>query len=199
MAHPKTEDVLLPLEEPVISVLVENHVAFRRYLRRHLGSEAAAEDLLQQGFLRAVEKRGSLRDEESVVSWFYKILKNAVIDHYRARSAEERKNNGFLQSLLAEDRGSVASPDDVRAMICECVNRLLPTLKPEYADLLRRIDLQGEHQAEVAKSLEIELNNLMVRLHRARRALRASLEKSCGTCTEHGCLDCTCAETGSSL
>ena len=69
---------------------------------------------------------------------------------------------------------------------------LLPALRPEYADVLRRVDLAGERPAEVARALGLTANNAMVRLHRARKALRADLQRSCRTCADHGCLDCSC-------
>lgn len=65
-------------------------------------------------------------------------------------------------------------------------------LRPAYADLIRRIDLEGESPAALAREFNITSNNLTVRLHRARQALRATLEDTCGICTKHGCLNCTC-------
>ncbi len=90
--------------------------------------------------------------------------------------------------------GTVAEtfePDFERA-ICQCVNDLLPTLKEDYTDLLRRVDLQGASIAEVAVETGMTDNNTRVKLHRARTALRKQLELSCGSCAEHGCLDCDC-------
>ncbi|MEP6891867.1 MAG: sigma factor-like helix-turn-helix DNA-binding protein, partial [Nitrospirota bacterium] len=72
------------------------------------------------------------------------------------------------------------------------LNRLLPTLRSNYAELIRRVDLEEESPKLVAEELKISPSNLTVRLHRARQALRASLEQSCGICSTHGCLNCTC-------
>lgn len=79
--------------------------------------------------------------------------------------------------------------------VCQCVGGLIPTLKPEYADVLRAVELDGEAVATVAGRLGITPGNASVRLHRARQARRQRLEAACGTCTEHGCLDCTCKGT----
>jgi len=87
-----------------------------------------------------------------------------------------------------------APPDDTEvAAVCACLHRLLPDLRPGYADLLRRMDLGQEEPEAAAKALGITRNNLTVRLHRARQALRAGLEEACGLCSRHGCLNCTCA------
>lgn len=44
----------------------------------------------------------------------------------------------------------------------------------------------------LTQDLQLTPNNLTVRLHRARQALRDGLEESCGICSQHGCLNCVC-------
>jgi DNA-directed RNA polymerase specialized sigma24 family protein len=75
------------------------------------------------------------------------------------------------------------------------VRILSETLKPEYASALRRIDVEGISVRGYAVELGIAANNAAVRVHRAREALRKLVTMSCGTCAEHGCLDCTCDMT----
>ncbi len=60
------------------------------------------------------------------------------------------------------------------------------------AELLRRIDLDGESATEIAKETNQRVNTLNVRLLRARRKLREQVERVCRTCSTHGCLDCDC-------
>ena len=191
-AEPEAENSVLP-ENDRVQLLLDNQTAFKGFLRRHLPSDDVAEDILQQSILKAIRSPSGLADKENPTAWFYRILRNSLIDFYRARSAESRKHDAFLQNLLDMDQGSQAAPDsELMVEVCACMNRLLPTLKAEYSDLLLRIDLQGEAPQSVADSAGITYNNLMVRLHRARQALRKSLERSCGACTKHGCLECTC-------
>jgi DNA-directed RNA polymerase specialized sigma24 family protein len=83
------------------------------------------------------------------------------------------------------------SPED-EGELCECFRTLIPTLKPEYAELLDRVELGRERPEAVADSLGITSNNLKVRRHRARQALRVRLKEVCRTCADHACLDCTC-------
>ena len=84
------------------------------------------------------------------------------------------------------------APPDVRDTMCRCVSDVVATLKPEYQDVLRRVDLDGAAIAEIAREAGITANNASVRLHRARAALRGRIERACGACATHGCLDCTC-------
>jgi RNA polymerase sigma-70 factor (ECF subfamily) len=74
------------------------------------------------------------------------------------------------------------------------VGRLAGTLKPEYAQALQRVEVDGVSVQAFAAEAGITANNAAVRLFRARKALKKQLEVSCGTCASHGCLDCTCGE-----
>jgi len=62
--------------------LAEQHGRFLQFLRNRVGDAAAAEDILQAAYLRAIERGAQLRKSESSVAWFYRILRNAVADHY---------------------------------------------------------------------------------------------------------------------
>jgi RNA polymerase sigma factor (sigma-70 family) len=186
------QEALQPVSEKLVGILVKNRERFRSYLTRRVGSEAIAEELLQQSLLKALEADDSLRNEESLIPWFYRVLKNALIDYYRSHSKEERRDDSLLKDL--EALGETKSPpaDELKAAICHCLGGLLPTLNPGYAELVQKIDLDQASPEAVAKELGITTNNLGVKLHRARQALRKSLERGCGACAQHSCLDCTC-------
>jgi RNA polymerase sigma factor (sigma-70 family) len=169
--------------------LVENHRVFLDFLERRLGDRAVAEDILQEAFVRGIDRAGQLRESESAVAWFYRLLRNAVIDHHRRQGASRRA----LTAAAAEAWGAEAPAPETTAAVCQCVRRLAATLKPEYAAALERVDVDGVAVKDFAAEAGITANNASVRLHRAREALRRRVRDSCGTCAEHGCLDCYCA------
>ena len=89
--------------------------------------------------------------------------------------------------------GSAEKRDrELADMVCQCVGELAGTLKPEYATALRRIEIDGIAVKDYAAEAGISSNNAGIRIFRARDALRKQLARACGTCAEHGCLDCTC-------
>jgi len=177
-----------------LSDLFARESDFRSFLRRRVGDDALAEDLLQHSFMRAVQQEHRVEQPEQVVAWFYRILRNATVDYYRARAADDRKMEAFIQELAVTGTDKTPALDELRPTVCACLQRILPNLRPAYADVLSRIDLEGESPVSIAKQLGMTANNLTVRLHRARQALRKRLEESCGICTKHGCLHCTCDE-----
>ena len=161
--------------------LVECHRDFLTFLRRRLGNPHDAEDVLQEFIARALDRSKHLRDVQSVRGWLSRVLATA-------RRKDSPRDPADLEAL------AVAPDPEIEAAVCFCLYRLLPTLKPEYSELIWRVDLLDEPRDRVAASLGLTLNNVNVRLHRGRRALRARLEEICLTCPQHGFLDCRCDE-----
>jgi RNA polymerase sigma factor (sigma-70 family) len=172
----------------VLAPLVDSHRELLGFLQRRVGDRALAEDILQAAFVKGIERAGQLREGEAVLAWFYRLLRNSVVDHYRRAGAGERR----LDALARELESAEAPLPDAQAAICRCVEPLVDTLKPEYATALRTVELQGKAVKDFAAEAGITPNNAAVRVHRAREALRRQVSKSCGTCAEHGCVDCCC-------
>ncbi len=172
--------------EPVEEVLLRHRGKLLGFIQKRVSNPDLAEDVLQDSLLKALRSAEDLRDEERLLPWFYRILNNAIIDTYRKHNVESR----YLETYAREAERE-AQPED-HAAICECFRALLPSLKPEYAELIDRLELRPGDPGEVAAQLNIQPNNLKVRRHRARQALKQRLEETCRTCAVHGCLDCTC-------
>lgn len=181
-----------PADATVRRALVESRRQFLNFLRRRLGSSEAAEDVLQAFMLRAIERSPQLRDVHAVRGWLSRILATTIVDHQR-RSARQRQREAVMSPNDLE-AFEVEPDDELDEAVCNCLYKLLPTLKPEYAEVIWRVDLLGEPRERVAASLEITLNNVTVRLHRGRQALKKRLEEMCLTCPVHGFLDCRCEE-----
>ena len=179
-----------PASASALAVLLDNHRAFLRYLERRVGDRALAEDILQEAFARNVDRVEQLRDE-AVVPWLYRTLRNATIDAYRRRGSSQRALEAFAREMQDHD---VPAPE-MTAEICACVGRLATTLKPEYAEALQTIDVDGVAVKDFAAQKGLSPGNAGVRVFRARDALRKRVAESCGTCAEHGCFDCTCGST----
>jgi RNA polymerase sigma factor (sigma-70 family) len=170
----------------VVDQLVGNHREFLRFVERRVGSRALAEEIVQEAFVRSLDRGDEIRD--SVVGWFYRVLRNAVIDHQRRQAVANRRLDEFAAELEAMGEGD----EELTNVACACVGRLAGTLKPEYAEALRRIEVDQVPVKDYAESVGISASNAGVRIFRAREALRKQVARSCGTCAEHGCLDCSC-------
>jgi RNA polymerase sigma factor (sigma-70 family) len=172
----------------VLDTLLANQRAFLAYLTRRVGDRALAEDLLQEGFAKALSRPDQLPGDEALVPWFYRTLRNATIDRFRRQGAAERALEAFARELETVETVS----DETRHEVCQCISRLATTLKPDYAEALQAIEVEGQPVKAYAERKGLTAGNAAVRVFRAREALKRRVVESCGTCAEHGCLNCTC-------
>lgn len=169
--------------------LLECRRDFLRYFRRRLGRAEDAEDAFQDFCLKAVRSADKLEDDEKIDAWLGRILRSILIDHYRRRATRQRGEAAYGRELQVTMRESEA---DQGEKVCPCVRGVLGRLKPAYAEILSRVDLDGEPRERVAAELALTTTNVGVRLHRARRALKKKIAEVCPTCGEGGFEYCDC-------
>mgnify|MGYP000010997003 FL=1 len=184
----KADGVAKHHDNAVQHALVEAQKQILQFLRRRLGDRDAADEVLQRFSLRALERVSQLHDVRMVRGWLGRILATTIVDHQR-EAARRRRREVVIDQTEVEN---LPVDEELDAAICNCLYRILPTLKAEYADIIWRADILGEPRDRVAASLGTSLNNVTVRLHRGRQALRKRLEEMCRTCPVHGFLDCHC-------
>lgn len=180
------QNAVMTRPDPVVA-LAEEYPRFLGFLAKRTGDRAAAEEILQEAFARAVTKAHGLRDDSSAVAWFYQVLRNALVDHARRAASE-----GRALAAYAAEQGGEARDEELEREVCRCVARIAGDLKPEYSDALRGVEVDGLSLKEFAAAAGITPNNAAVRVHRAREALRKRLVATCATCAAKGCSDCTC-------
>jgi RNA polymerase sigma-70 factor (ECF subfamily) len=166
--------------------LLRNHRRFASFLKARVGDDATAEDILQAAYVKAIESAKTVRNEESVVAWFYRLLRNAVVDHYRRKGTESRA----VERIGRELQESIEP--EVRQELCQCLQGVLSEVKESYRQAVEAVDIEEMSLEEYARREGITANNASVRLHRARRAVRDELSRVCGACATHACLDCGC-------
>jgi len=66
-----------------IDRIMAHHTKFLSFLASRVEDKTAAEDILQSAYIKAIEHGSEIREDESTVAWFYRILRNAITDHYR--------------------------------------------------------------------------------------------------------------------
>jgi RNA polymerase sigma-70 factor (ECF subfamily) len=171
--------------------LLEQRKNFVSFVEKRINSPADAEDIVQSAFARLVEKADTIDGHESVVAWFYRVLRNAIIDHYRRRTVKDRRNEEFAREMRDLEARLEFDPA-AKNQVCRCIRPVMEALKPEYREALKLVDLEERPLRELAESSGISENNAAVRVHRARQALRKQVQITCGACATHGCLDCGC-------
>lgn len=175
--------------DAVMQQLVASHREFVAFVARRIGDRGMAEDLVQDAFVKGLERGGELRADESARAWFYRVLRNAIVDRHRRMTTVTAGLAGLADELERAERDRAEAAD---RELCGCIARLIDTLPPEQAAALRRIEIDGVAVKDFAAEAGVGESNAGVRVFRARRALRERVTRACGTCAEHGCFDCTC-------
>jgi RNA polymerase sigma-70 factor (ECF subfamily) len=169
-----------------IDRIMAHHTKFLSFLASRVEDKTAAEDILQSAYIKAIEHGSEIREDESTVAWFYRILRNAITDHYRKGSARTRAHETYTAEL------PITYEPETAQTVCACIGDVIRDLKDEYRDAIEQVDLGGVAVESFAQSQQTNANNASVRLHRARKAVAKKLIAVCGACAEHQCLDCTC-------
>lgn len=166
-------------EPDALRELVERwHMPLWKYVRRLAADDSAAEEVLQDVWLRIVRGLPDLRDPARLVAWMFRIARYASLDRMRGRYAE-RETLGADADL---DLERLESETDVHVGLDELADEVaelrrgllqLPVVEREVLALfyLRELDLR-----QVAEVLEVPVGTVKSRLHRARKMLREQLE-----------------------
>jgi len=140
-----------------------------------------AEDVAQETFLLAFRGIGRLRDPTAFRAWLYRIAENTAHSGWRRRrrwralSLDEGDgpDDGGCATAI-EDPARPGEDDTPGAILA--LRAAMDRMPARYAGVLALHYLEGLPCAEVGRALGISTNNVKVRLHRARNALRRDLE-----------------------
>lgn len=158
-----------------------------RWMIRKGVSLAEAEDLFQQSMLKALTSPAELQDRQKLQSWFMAILKNTLLDAYRAKKlhAAKEKEYQFETELQKEEAA-------VEESFCKCVNNLIQDLPESDQSLLQQHFFEGKTFASLAKASGQNESQLRVKSHRARDKLKAMFNDCCQVRKFRDLQDCGC-------
>jgi RNA polymerase sigma-70 factor (ECF subfamily) len=153
----------------------EAHEAeLRGFLRHGLGDEYAAEDLLQDTFIKAMREGQGFCSLDNPRAWLFRVSRNAMTDRLRAAKPVEPIEQ-HVESLPLVEREPTPPVD----ALTSCLARVLSELAPEDAEVLRACDIEGQTQKDFATSRGLSLPAAKSRLLRARQRLRDRMAMAC--------------------
>jgi RNA polymerase sigma-70 factor (ECF subfamily) len=163
------------------------------YIRGMMRDSNEAEDLAQETFLRAHRQRDTLKDPGAMLSWLYSIATRVSLDRLRQRaSVAARESKIDPADIDPPDLGFPSLEKGLeQEQMSACVQNFLVGLPDTYRSVLLLHDMNGLSGPEIAAVLDVPLPTVKVRLHRARRRLKAALEEGCTfACDSRGVLVC---------
>lgn len=142
-----------------------------QFIRARVADRAAAEDILQDVFVKIQARLGQLKDPAKLQSWIYLITRNTIIDHYRTR----KETVEVPESLVAEEEPQTSETEELKAAFV----RMIYSLPGPYRDALVLTEFEGLTQQQLAVRLGISLTCAKSRVQRGRRQLKQMLTDCC--------------------
>jgi len=159
--------------------IYDRHYArVRGYAASMLRDGSASDDVVQETFLRAQTNLESVREPDKVAAWLFRVAHNLCMDLLRARKASRIDPAADPETAAPRDAVSVQR-DLERGEMSACVREMVDHLPETDRSVILLYDIMALSHQEIADVLGIEVGAVKVRLHRARRKLRALLEEGC--------------------
>jgi len=155
----------------------QHYLQVKRVILALVRDEWVADDLTQETFARVHDHLGELRDPAKLSSWIFRIAYNLCRDHFRKKDEHLNDNLDHEGSEIAEETSTERQFE--QHQMGECVQQEIDRLPEPLRMVIILSDMMEFNQREVADILGITVENSRVRLHRARKRLKALLEKKC--------------------
>ena len=152
-----------------------------RYLAR-LAGEDQAEDLAQSVFLKVHRALPEFRGDSSASTWIYRIATNAALDSLRRKPVESMSESELEtdeDDAPSEAQAPSAEASAIREEMNACIRGFIERLPDSYKTVMVLGELEEFSNPEIAAILEVSLDTVKIRLHRAREKLRKDLQAGC--------------------
>jgi RNA polymerase sigma-70 factor (ECF subfamily) len=164
------------------------HDEFRPRIFHYLSGMAGkdnAEDLTQVVFEKVSRGLSNFRGESSLATWIYRIATNVAMDHNRSASA--RKTIISLDTIddncdcnvLSDEKLRNADQHLMRREMNACIHRIVKQMPESERAVLILSEFEGMKNREIADILDLSLDAVKIRLHRARTRLRKDIKAEC--------------------
>jgi RNA polymerase sigma-70 factor (ECF subfamily) len=160
----------------------ELHARLRRFVRARISDPEAADDIAQEVLLRLHRSLAALRTEDRLDAFAYRIARNAIIDHYRARAIAKESPEPpdvVITHVDAVGVGEEERDSDGRQELARCLAPLIQQLPEPYREALTLTDLGKLSQVEAAQAVGLSIPGMKARVQRARAQVRELLTSCC--------------------
>jgi RNA polymerase sigma-70 factor (ECF subfamily) len=164
----------------------------KSFIRSRISDEMAAEDILQEVFIKIHSNIDTLRDDSKIQSWIFQVTRNLMNDYFRSIKKTDRHLP--IPEEVEEDNSSDLMTETLKDMVM-----MMDELSPEDCEALCLTELGGMSQKDYAKKTGISYSGAKSRVQRAKIKLKDLLMKCChyqfdkyGTVIDIYPADCCC-------
>jgi RNA polymerase sigma-70 factor (ECF subfamily) len=175
-AHPDFHSVFSEFQKPIYN-----------FVLRMVKDRSLAEELTQDIFIRTYNSLSDFRGDSKVSTWIFRIATNLCLDYFRSRPHKKEEKTDLLSSeellkATVPDGGQkiqTAEDELINAEMSACVRGYIDDLPEDYRAVILLHDLQGFTNPEIARITGTSLENVKIRLHRARCKMKEVFSSKC--------------------
>lgn len=168
----------------IAAALKAEGARLRNFIRKRVGDEADAEDILQEVFYEFVEAYRLMKPIEQAGAWLFRVARNRIIDRFRRRrrdplrdelpSNEEGEPLSLDELLPSPDAGPEA--EYARSLLMTELDEAIDELPEEQREVFIAHEMEGRSFKQMATETGVNINTLLARKRYAVRHLRRRLE-----------------------
>lgn len=149
---------------------IEHKSRLRSYIAKRVREDDVVDDILQDVFLKAYTTLHTVKSQDRLAAWLYRIAANTIADHYRGQKPAEE---------LSDELASPEQKPDYIADLALCVQPFIDDLPDPYRVPMVLSEMEGLTQKEVADRLGLSLSGAKSRVQRGREKLRQRFLQCC--------------------
>ena len=160
------------------SIFNQYHDRLKRFVTITVKNDWVVDDIVQEVFVRAHSKIDTLKDHHKIGSWLFRIAYRQCMDHYRKESRNTQKEIVDFRGVNTSDSSTTERRLEQHQMSI-CVQNQMLLLPENYRTVIWLFDVLGFTLKEIADILELSVENVKIRLHRARKKFKSILKQKC--------------------
>jgi RNA polymerase sigma-70 factor (ECF subfamily) len=151
----------------------------RKFILHTVRNEWAADDLVQETFLKINNNLENLKDAAKLQAWIFRIAMNICRDYFRQQGKNANLGLEEISENTAPPRLPTTQKEVEQGQMRSCVFGLVNQLPESLRTVIILSDISEFSQREIAEIMGITVENVKIRLHRARKKLKTLLEEHC--------------------
>jgi len=151
-------------------------------LRRYVSNRVAprwVDDVVGDILLKLVRSRDAVKKADNPLAFVLRVASNAIADHYRRKSVEQRKLADLETEIAVSDTSNALPDSDAAAELVRCILPFIESLPEKYREALMLTEIEGLSQSEAARQLGISISGMKSRVQRGRARMKASFLDCC--------------------
>ena len=162
----------------ILKIYNQHSDGIKKFILSMVKNEWVADDLVQETFIRVKKNMANLKDQEKIKTWIFRIAYNLCQDHFRSQNRVATREVEDCEALKSFKLTMIQKRLEQQQMGA-CIQDKMTLLPESLKTVLVLYDVLEFKQREISEIMDISVENVKVRLHRARKRLKIILEDAC--------------------